>query len=116
MGTIGRNGNDNIAKLRDDILTKEKDYLAELLKVEENVENLRQYKKMHLATIITVAKTIIDTLDAGTMMVQNSQIKAIDKDTKETLRKQLVLLMASIDDVQMANILELPHNRHNVNI
>ena len=112
MGTIGRNDNGNIADIRDYILTTEKDYLKELLLSEENLKRLHEYQNMPLATIIRVSKTIIETLETSIITDINGKTRPIDEGTNEVLRKQLVLLMASIDNIEMPNILELPHDNN----
>ena len=101
MATIGRNINGRIAEIRDFFLSAEKDYLKELLKAPENKEKIKNYKKMPLDIIVSVCESIIKSMELGVIVTTEGEIKVIDEITSSRLEKQLVLLMASIDDYEI---------------
>ena len=110
MATIGRNASERIANIRNFFLDAEKDYLKKLLMDHENVEKIQKYKKMPLEIIISVCETIMRSMELGVMVTAEGEIKVIDEKASTKFEKQLVLLMASIDDREIVKETEQEDN------
>lgn len=108
MSTQGRNVDGNIAYIRDTFLnTKgEHSFLQELIKDKNNIKKINEYRSMPLKKVVAQAKAIINAMEVG-IYKDKSGNHVVDEKTSVMLEKELVLLLASIEDAILAKILEL---------
>lgn len=114
MSTVGRNQSGKVAEIRDYFLDVEKDYVAALLKDEDNVDRIYDYTKLPLSNILQRVKILIQAMEIGVYKTKSGKQIIIDENLSEKIEKRLVLLMASIDDVLLENILELTPDKENI--
>ena len=107
MSTIGRNTNRKVSEIRDYFLGAEEEFLSLLLKNENNIDKIYDYTKMPLELIIKKAKKLIEVMELGAFKDKNGKFIIINEEISAKIEKQLILLMASIDDVTLVNELEL---------
>lgn len=113
MSTVGRNTSEKLAEIRDYFLDAEKDYVELLLKDEDNVDRIYAYTKLPLNKILQRVKVLIQAMEIGVCKNKDGKEFIIDETLSEKIEKRLVLLMASIDDVLLENILELAPDKEN---
>jgi len=106
MSSVGRNTSDKVAEIRDYFLGAEKEQLNSLLQNKNNVEKIYKHMQKPLSKTIEQAKFIINAMELGYYKDENGKLVELDDELCEKLEKKLILLMASIDDVEFVRILE----------
>ena len=106
MGSTGRNINGKIAEIRDYFLGCESDLLDLLLQKEENVNKIYQYSRMSFSEVLAKIKALIEAMETGYIRDKNNKLVELNEELCSKIEKQLVLLMASIEDLEYVQILE----------
>ena len=106
MSTEGRNMDERVANIRDYFLGAEEEYFKELLTNKKNVKKIEEYLHESLETILKKAKRLIEIMELGAYKDENDKVVIINKELSEKIEKQLILLMASIDNVTLVNALD----------
>lgn len=107
MATIGRNMDERVSEIRDYFLGAEEEYFNELLKSGKNIKKIEQYMEMPLKTILAKTKKLIEIMEIGAYKDKNDKVVVINEELSQKIEKQLILLIASIDDVELVSALEL---------
>ena len=116
MSTVGRNTSGKVAEIRDYFLDAEKDYVEILLKDEDNVDKIYDYAKLPLSNILQRVKILIHTMEIGVYKTKDGKQIIIDEKLSEKIEKRLVLLLSSIDDVLLENVLELTPDKEDISL
>lgn len=112
MATVGRNISGEVAYIRDYFLSLKGEnlYLKELIKDKENINKIIAYLKMPLKKVVNKAKAIIKAMELGFYKNKDGNITIIDEAISAKLEKELVLLLASIEDLTLVKIKELTYD------
>ena len=87
-----------------------------IVKDEDNVDRIYDYTKLPLSNILQRVKVLIQAMEIGVYKTKDGKQIIIDEKLSEKIEKRLVLLMASIDDVLLENILELTPDKEDISL